>query len=458
MQRRPAPLPHLSAPDPQRQTVPDGVGGLRYGRRVAGLSFDDGDDIDPAWTLDGWLDEWLDSLGQRAARTRSGYLSDAGSFAVALAEVRSRDLPRTAQLRPVELTATALADLGVQRAAQRHAVAPGSYLLARDTFASIQLGDLAPRHAARALNRYAAGGGYRRPGASGNRSDASVRRAAAAWSNLCRYLVGQQVLASNPMRTETVEVPAAPRAQPRPFDESELQLLLGAIATVDERARAPWPARDFAVAATFLSTGVRLSELITARREDFTGAPADGWRLRVVGKGAKGRTVPVHPETADAVVAYLEDREQRLGAVTGTDVLFVRADGTAFTPGAMRALARRWCERAGVSPRRGATVHAWRHSFATIALDAGATAVEVQQLLGHESLEPTRRYLAVVGQGLHDAIRAHPSRRLVADARDTTSGSQPPSPPPPWVNLPELEQCLRYSEVKRSSASPSPRS
>jgi site-specific recombinase XerD len=63
--------------------------------------------------------------------------------------------------------------------------------------------------------------------------------------------------------------------------------------------------------------------------------------------------------------------------------------------------------RAHVPP--GALVHALRHTFATAALEGGATnVVEVQQLLGHESLDTTRRYLEATINELRDAVRAHP--------------------------------------------------
>ena len=50
--------------------------------------------------------------------------------------------------------------------------------------------------------------------------------------------------------------------------------------------------------------------------------------------------------------------------------------------------------RAGVRAQvpKGALVHALRHTFATQALEAGASVVEVKELLGHESLDTTKRY------------------------------------------------------------------
>jgi len=60
-------------------------------------------------------------------------------------------------------------------------------------------------------------------------------------------------------------------------------------------------------------------------------------------------------------------------------------------------------------------VHALRHTFATDALQAGADVVELQALLGHASLDTTRRYLDATAEGLRDVIRGHPSQIALRD-------------------------------------------
>jgi integrase/recombinase XerD len=184
----------------------------------------------------------------------------------------------------------------------------------------------------------------------------------------------------------------------------------------DDRARDPWPARDLAAAALFLGTGVRLDELISARLRDLQDDADTGGRLTVFGKGAKHRTIPVHLEAAAVVATYQTERAERLRPPRPRDPLLVRHDGTPFTPAAMRRLVERWFTRAGVGRSPGAVVHALRHTFATDLLDQGATIAEVQRLLGHETLEATRRYLDVVGAGLHDAVRASRSRAALRAA------------------------------------------
>ena len=78
----------------------------------------------------------------------------------------------------------------------------------------------------------------------------------------------------------------------------------------------------------------------------------------------------------------------------------------------MRYLIERLYTRAGIRARipAGAMVQALRHSFATDAIQTGADIVELQALLGHASLDTTRRYLDASAEGLRDVIKGHPSQ------------------------------------------------
>ena len=83
--------------------------------------------------------------------------------------------------------------------------------------------------------------------------------------------------------------------------------------------------------------------------------------------------------------------------------------------------------RAGIraSVPAGAMVHALRHTFATAALEAGADVVELQELLGHSSLETTRRYLSATAQGLRHVIVSHPSQAELRKLGRSTASASP---------------------------------
>ncbi len=92
--------------------------------------------------------------------------------------------------------------------------------------------------------------------------------------------------------------------------------------------------------------------------------------------------------------------------------LFVDVRGRGLSVDQVKYLIERLYVRAGLRARvpAGALVHALRHSFATSALEAGADVVELQTLLGHASLDTTRRYLDATAEGLREVVRGHPGQ------------------------------------------------
>jgi integrase/recombinase XerC len=129
---------------------------------------------------------------------------------------------------------------------------------------------------------------------------------------------------------------------------------------------------------------------------DVRDAPTPGGQepLRVVGKGAKERLVPVLPTVREAIARWLAVYRP----VGPTSPLFAGVRGGRLNPGvAQRALREQRC-LAGLPDH--ATPHALRHSFATHLLAGGADLRSIQELLGHASLGTTQRYTAIDGAGL----------------------------------------------------------
>jgi integrase/recombinase XerD len=199
------------------------------------------------------------------------------------------------------------------------------------------------------------------------------------------------------------------------------QRLLAVAATADRDARRPWPERDVALVATFLVTGIRLGEAVALTAQSIEG-PAGARRLRVVGKGNVVRRVPIDEPLEALLAAYQDSRRRRLPAskpAARGAPLFVGHHGERITRSAVQYLIARLYRRAGLGAHKpsGALVHALRHTFATQALDTGADVVEVQRLLGHASLNTTRRYLDATATQLRDvgalsATRATVRRRI----------------------------------------------
>jgi integrase/recombinase XerC len=188
------------------------------------------------------------------------------------------------------------------------------------------------------------------------------------------------------------------RKLPRPLSEDGARDM---IETVGAQAREDWvAARDVAVLTLLYGCGLRISEAL-----GLTGAAHPLPQvLRITGKGAKTRIVPVIPAARDAVARYAALAPFDLGPA---HPLFRGTRGGPLNP---RLIARAMeTARLGLGLPATATPHALRHSFATHLLSAGGDLRAIQELLGHASLSTTQAYTAVDAARLMDVYeKAHP--------------------------------------------------
>jgi integrase/recombinase XerC len=129
-----------------------------------------------------------------------------------------------------------------------------------------------------------------------------------------------------------------------------------------------------------------------------------GETIRITGKGAKTRIVPVLPAVSEAITEYARGLPWSLNP---EDPLFRAKRGGPLSPRHVQATVQKLRGRLGLPA--SATPHALRHSFATHLLGAGADLRSIQELLGHASLSTTQRYADVDAAGLLAAYaQAHP--------------------------------------------------
>ena len=210
-----------------------------------------------------------------------------------------------------------------------------------------------------------------------------------------KYAAEQQGVPAQLPRTRA---PKRPRTLPRPAAPDEAVELA---ANAAEAASAPWiGARDLAILLLLYGAGLRVAEAMSLTADLL---PV-GSTLRVTGKRAKTRVVPVVPAVREAIDEYVGQCPYPL---RGHVPLFVGARGGPLNADLVRrsvAAARR---RLGLPDTL--TPHALRHSFATHLLARGADLRSLQELLGHASLSSTQIYTAVDAARLLDVYRhAHP--------------------------------------------------
>jgi integrase/recombinase XerD len=232
-------------------------------------------------------------------------------------------------------------------------------------------------------------------------SDASVARALVAVRSLHRFGVREGVLATDP--TADLPSPRVPAGLPKALTEHDVLALLGAVP-----GDAPRDLRDRAVLEALYSAGVRISELVGLDLDDLD---LEDRSLRVVGKGAKERLVPLGRPAAEAVGAYLARGRPALSARgRGSPAVFLNHRGGRLSRQACWAVVRSAAARVGLDDR--VSPHVLRHSFATHLLEHGADIRVVQELLGHASLSTTQVYTKVTDRRMREVYdAAHPRAR-----------------------------------------------
>jgi site-specific recombinase XerD len=238
------------------------------------------------------------------------------------------------------------------------------------------------------------------------KASASMNRALSAIRGYYRYRVKFGDIPTDP--TRDVEGFPARKRLPRFLFEDEAAAFLSLAEGTDFASL-----RDRALLEFLYSSGCRVGEASGLALDKLN--VADGVAL-VTGKGSKERAVFLAPPAREAMAAYLPARAAllaRLGAAVRGDAhdggtrVFVNAKGGRLTERGMEWIVRGYAERSGF-PRR-VTPHAFRHSFATHLVAAGADIRAVQELLGHASVSTTQVYAHVDMNRLRKVYeQAHP--------------------------------------------------
>ena len=166
----------------------------------------------------------------------------------------------------------------------------------------------------------------------------------------------------------------------------------------------PLDLRDAALLEVLYATAIRVGELVGLDLDDV-----DRRRrvLRVMGKGAKQRTVPYGVPAANALERWLELGRPELARAGSGPALLLGVRGGRIDQRTVRSVVHAAAQRVPGAPDIGP--HGLRHTAATHLLDGGADLRAVQELLGHASLATTQIYTHVSVERLRETFgRAHP--------------------------------------------------
>ena len=211
-------------------------------------------------------------------------------------------------------------------------------------------------------------------------------RSFSTWANEEEYLD------ENVMRR--LKLPQLPNTNPEPLSEEEIQRVLKAsLYETDEKLR------NFAILMLFLDTGIRLDELVNLKLSKIDFAIGE---MTVFGKGRKERKVPIVTQAKRALMDYVTIQRSNPVNPQHEDIVFLNADGFPITHDAVEKVFLR-VKRAADVPKFHP--HVCRHTLSVRYLMNGGDAFSLQKILGHTSLEMTRRYVNLASGDVKDKHR-----------------------------------------------------
>jgi integrase/recombinase XerD len=214
-------------------------------------------------------------------------------------------------------------------------------------------------------------------------SPASIRRNVSAVRTYFKFMLGEGFVVRDP--SERLETPKRWRTLPEVLGIEEIEKLLAA-PSLDE----PLAFRDRAMLELAYGAGLRVSEWISLGVRDVMLADHV---VRVFGKGAKERLVPIGRRAIGAIAIYLRELRPKLENGEGKGRLFLNSRGRPLSRMGAWKILRKYVDQVGIT--KPVSPHTLRHSFATHLLEGGADLRAVQEMLGHVDISTTQIYTHV---------------------------------------------------------------
>ncbi|MED1850369.1 tyrosine-type recombinase/integrase [Brevibacillus borstelensis] len=249
----------------------------------------------------------------------------------------------------------------------------------------------------------------------------TVNRAISVIRSFYEYFVDHDDydLTKNPAKH--IQGMKVPRTMPITLGEQQAKTLLDGIMLTGRYA-----VRDYAIFATFLYTGMRVSELISLKTYDVNFE--DNYIHVRDGKGGKDRLIPMIPQLSNALQIYLqtgivyEEASKNASRSTvnrykcgrsyfvhGPDdhTLFLTQEGKQYSRKGIDWLFKGYTKRLGIY-KEGLSLHALRRSCLTYLHKQGVDLFILKEISGHARVQTLEHYLAIDNSKVLDAMKAHP--------------------------------------------------
>jgi integrase/recombinase XerC len=197
--------------------------------------------------------------------------------------------------------------------------------------------------------------------------------------NTFSFFLYQQAILDEP-RELKVNLPKLKKTIPQYVKQNEIHLLLN---DLEKNAKEYEDFLAHIILAAFYHTGIRRAELINVKVKDYNKAKKE---LRVFGKGAKERIIPLTPEFDNHMQKFLTFKFSKN---IESNYIFCNFEGEKLGDKWVYNIINKLLQATHVGKR---SPHVLRHSFATHLLQNGADINAIKELLGHSSLSATQLY------------------------------------------------------------------
>ena len=218
-----------------------------------------------------------------------------------------------------------------------------------------------------------------------------------------KYLtITTNMIPNNP--AQNLETPKLNKRLPKYLTLEDSEKLLNVSANDEENKNKE---RNFAIITLFLNCGLRLSELIGINISDIK---FDDYRLTVIGKGNKERTIYLNKACIDAVNSYLSVRPNnaKKDSKNSDKALFLSSYRQRISKRTVENVVARELQKAGLDTTKYST-HKLRHTAATLMYKYGQVDIRaLQELLGHQSISTTEIYTHVDNEQVRNAVESNP--------------------------------------------------
>ena len=202
--------------------------------------------------------------------------------------------------------------------------------------------------------------------------------------------------------TELLESPVLGQHLPEVLSTDEVDILENSIDLSKWEGQ-----RNRAIIEVLFSCGMRVSELVNLKLSNLF---LNEQYVRILGKGAKERLVPISSKAIKELQNWFIDRNLMNIKPGEEDYVFLNRRGAHLTRTMILIMIKRQAVEAGIT--KTISPHTLRHSFATALLEGGADLRAIQAMLGHESISTTEIYTHIDMTTLRQQILEHHPRNM----------------------------------------------